>query len=61
VIGTSATDSATVSGTSGTPTGSVTFTLYSGSLRGHLQRRRHLLGNHAGCDRVVHNHPRERA
>ena len=31
VIGTSATDSATVSGTSGTPTGSVTFTLYSGS------------------------------
>ena len=31
VHGLSATDSATVSGTSGTPTGSVTFTLYSGS------------------------------
>ena len=31
VTGLSATDSATVSGSSGTPTGSVTFTLYSGS------------------------------
>jgi hypothetical protein len=31
VTGLSSTDTATVSGTSGTPTGSVTFTLYSGS------------------------------